>query len=355
MLDKLIKRLNFSPFQEIAIQNNWLEIITGSFKHNSDWKNADIAIIGINKEAANAIRERFFRLKKGAIKKYQVIDLGNIIVNQSKDKTLIISKLCRILMSENVFPLLIGMEDEDIKGQFWAYQNQVNISKVACKIDFELKKSIGNETHLKHILKSKNPELAQLYHLAHQEYLCERESLNYLASNNFELWSLGKVQDNLQEVEPLIRSSNLFCFDLTAITQSQSPATNDPQAFGLTAREACQLAWYAGASLALKSASFCNYIPQKDENKQTAAVVATMMWYLIEGFYYRKPTDFHDKKSCDKYKVAVAEELTLVFYKNKSSGKWWIEINENKIIPCSYQDYAQASRGDLPQRWISNS
>jgi formiminoglutamase len=355
MLSSLINRLNFSPFEAIAIQSNWLEVITGNFENKIDWQEADIAIIGIDEQGATRIRERFFRLKKGAIQNYKVVDLGNIILTQNKDKQLIISKLCRILMENNVFPLLIGMNNEDVKGQFWAYSKEVNLAKVACEIDFETRDKQGNYSQLEYLLQSKSPKITQLYHLGHQEYLCQRAALNYLASNNSELWSLGKIQDSLRETEPLIRSSNLFSFDLSAITQSQSPATNNPQAFGLTAREACQLSWYAGTNVGLKSASFCNYSPQKDDNKQTAAVVATMMWYLIEGFYYRRKTLFHDKNSCDKYKVAITEELTLVFYKNKFNEKWWLEINENKIIPCSYQDYVQASKGDLPQRWIKNN
>jgi formiminoglutamase len=49
----------------------------------------------------------------------------------------------------------------------------------------------------------------------------------------------------------------------------------------------------------------------------------------------------------------------LVFYKSILSEKWWLEVPDPKrpgplsVMPCSYQDYQQATRGELPIRWIN--
>ena len=93
-----------------------------------------------------------------------------------------------------------------------------------------------------------------------------------------------------------------------------------------------------------------------------AKVAAVMIWYFIEGFYSRK--DSLSFKSADyiKYTVSLdAKPNTLVFYKSKRSGKWWMEIPHNETlkfdrvstVPCSYADYQMAQKGEIPERWIN--
>jgi hypothetical protein len=48
----------------------------------------------------------------------------------------------------------------------------------------------------------------------------------------------------------------------------------------------------------------------------------------------------------------------MTFYKSKVSDTWWMEVealsgDKNiKIVPCSYDDYLAASKGEVPNRWI---
>jgi hypothetical protein len=54
-------------------------------------------------------------------------------------------------------------------------------------------------------------------------------------------------------------------------------------------------------------------------------------------------------------------EYNAYFYKNKKLEKWWMEVPiinsnpslplENYFIPCSYNDYQKAVKGDVPERW----
>ncbi len=54
------------------------------------------------------------------------------------------------------------------------------------------------------------------------------------------------------------------------------------------------------------------------------------------------------------------EDQVLNFHKSNKSGRWWMEINlseNNKfkrhaLIPCTYQDYINASNQEIPERWI---
>jgi formiminoglutamase len=52
----------------------------------------------------------------------------------------------------------------------------------------------------------------------------------------------------------------------------------------------------------------------------------------------------------------------ITFYKSKLSEKWWMEVpyqngrerySRNRIVPCSYNDYQVAIRGEVPERYIS--
>jgi hypothetical protein len=113
----------------------------------------------------------------------------------------------------------------------------------------------------------------------------------------------------------------------------------------------------------LSSFGIFGYQPYYDDNRnKTASVIATMIWYFIEGFYDRKDTLSFKGNDYIKYTVSLdLKPSTLIFYKSKRSEKWWMEIphqdqdkfDRNTIIPCSYQDYQMAQSGEIPERWIN--
>jgi formiminoglutamase len=88
-----------------------------------------------------------------------------------------------------------------------------------------------------------------------------------------------------------------------------------------------------------------------------------MIWYFIEGYYHRKKEQNFKSNDFIKYVVALnAEPETISFYKSKVSEKWWMEVpyptgrarySRNSIVPCSYTDYQQSSKGEVPERYIS--
>jgi formiminoglutamase len=165
-------------------------------------------------------------------------------------------------------------------------------------------------------------------------------------------------------MEPAIRNADLLSFDITAIRSSDAPGNGNAQPFGLTGEEACQLCWYAGQNEKLSSAGFYEYNPDFDDvHKKTASVIATMVWYFVEGFYNRKNDSNFKSNDFLKYVVSMpVEPETLTFYKSKVTEKWWMEITyhrpgaryaRNSIIPCSYADYQTATKGEVPERYIN--
>ena len=63
-----------------------------------------------------------------------------------------------------------------------------------------------------------------------------------------------------------------------------------------------------------------------------------------------------------RYNYLMENEETLVFFKSKKSGRWWLQINcsdESKqkysrhyLIPCTYEDYQEAMKNKIPDRFI---
>ncbi|MFQ3575011.1 MAG: hypothetical protein SNJ77_01110 [Cytophagales bacterium] len=112
----------------------------------------------------------------------------------------------------------------------------------------------------------------------------------------------------------------------------------------------------------LSAAGFFEYNPDLDPKGQTAQMIATMIWYLVEGYYNRRYEPDFFGEGYTRYVISVPDEsLPLVFYKSNFTEKWWMEVSfipekdqpmKTAITPCSYQDYLTAATGELPNRWI---
>jgi formiminoglutamase len=273
-----------------------------------------------------------------------------------------------MLLESNVLPIIIGGTHDLDYGQYCGYETMdklVSLLNIDAFLDLNDKKdSNANQQHIHKILLHEPNFLFSYTHLAYQSYLIDPLSISVLEKLYFEAFRIGQMRTGLQEMEPTIRNADMLSFDLTAIRSSDAPGNANAQPFGLTGEEACQICWYAGQNEKLSSIGFYEYNPEKDdEQKKTAAITATMIWYFIEGYYHRKKEQNFRSNDFLKYVVAMqAEPETITFYKSKFSEKWWMEVpyptgrkkySRNSIVPCSYADYQLATNGDIPERYIS--
>lgn len=375
-------RLFFSPvpekiFSDITKQSSFFKNIKVYQEKFPDYKSADIALIGIsdkgiNQEnagtagSANALRNRLYRLSKGT-GAYNIVDLGNISEAIDTEQTFgRVQEVCHACIENNVLPILIGGSHDMSFAQYLAYEEMeklISVLNVDAFLDMEDKESPANQQHIQKMLMHQPNYLFNYSHLAYQSYLVNPQAINTLEKLYFEAHRIGALRHDLKEMEPVIRQADMLSFDLSAIKSSDFPATTQAQPFGLTGEEACQLCWYAGINEKLSAVGFYEFDSTKDdESAKSAAVLATMIWYFIEGFYHRKET--RDFRSNDYIRYVVSmptEPETLTFYKSNFIDKWWMEVpnpssnnrfNRNSIVPCSYADYQQAQAGELPERWI---
>jgi formiminoglutamase len=371
----LFSPVDESVFQGVKSVNSVYKNIKIFDESMPDYKTANLAIFGIEEERGtdsntgcatgpDEIRKKLYALKKGS-GLYNIVDLGNLKPGIDLEETYTrISEVCRMLLEQNTLPIILGgSHDLDI-GQYKGYedlQKLVSFLNVDAFLDLEEdQQSSLSRKHIHKILLHEPNYLFSYTHLAHQAYLVDATSATILERLNFETYRLGHLRTNLQEMEPAIRNADVLSFDITAIKSSDAPGNGNTQPFGLTGEEACQICWYAGINEKLSSAGFYEYNPTLDDaHKKTASVVATMIWYFIEGFYHRK--DEQNFKSNDflKFKVSMpVEPEILTFFKSKVTERWWMEVpNPNggriAVVPCTYADYQTATKGDLPERYIS--
>jgi formiminoglutamase len=375
--------LFFSPVDERLFDDiSSVSSVSKSININSskipDLKGHDLALIGITEnrgndknagveKSADEIRRKFYRLKRGN-GLYRIIDLGNLNNGVDLNETYgRLKEVCEFLIGRGILPFIFGGSHDISLGQFYGYEGLeklISVLNVDAMLDLD-ESGPANASHIHKMLVYEPNFLFNYSHLAYQSYLIESSSIEVLERLYFETYRVGMLRQVLEEMEPVIREADMLSFDITAIRSSDAPGNINAQPFGLTGEEACQICWYAGMNDKLSSAGIYEYNPDHDdESKKTASVVATMVWYFIEGFYHRKNEGRFSSNDYLKYVVDMpgSEPATILFYKSKLSEKWWLEVpsektvsafGRNSLVPCAYADYKTANNGEVPDRFVS--
>jgi hypothetical protein len=212
---------------------------------------------------------------------------------------------------------------------------------------------------LNRILAQPDHYLFNMSVLGFQAHFNDPKAIEYLDGRNYEHLRLGKIKQNSEECEPLLRDADTLALDLSVLKYTDAPATGNASPNGLDAPEICQVVRYAGLSDKLSSFGIYNYLAKADISTQTAQITAQIIWYFLDGVYNRKHDYPLQAAHFSQYLVAVnAEKKPLVFWKSKRSERWWLQIetvhNDKQkrhfLFPCSYRDYQQAIEGNLSDR-----
>ncbi len=371
-------RIFFDPVK--IEQSNDPSLFSGNIKtFKEDFPSleaANIAIIGVGEERGtltnkgcaqgpDEVRLQLYKLKKGT-GSTRIIDLGNLRPGEMHEDTCLrLKEVIEMLMQQEILPLIIGGSHDLDYGQFLAYEHTeklISILNVDAALDMASTQDDKSKSHINNILVYQPNFIFNYSHLAYHSYLTDQEAVNVLEKLYFETYRVGRVRENIEDMEPVIRDADMLSFDIGAIRISDAPGNKNAASFGLTGEEACQICWYAGLSSKLSSAGFYEYNPGEDFRRQTAGVVATMIWYFIEGYSSRKGNLKVDNPNYTKFIVEIDSEYQkLIFYKNNLTEKWWMEVPypdtkkkfaRNSIVPCSYNDYLAANKGEVPDRWI---
>ena len=356
------------------------ELITSLTTENGfpDLKDIDLAIVGVDDDrcavnnqgcgkASQAVREYLYRLLPGNYRPC-VADLGDIMAGNTIDDTYFaVAEVIESLLELNIAPIVIGGSHDLTYAMYMAYKNRksiINIAAVDNMFDLgESENRLDSRSYLKHIVLHKPNYLFNYTNIGYQTYFVDQGAIALMRNLFFDTYRLGMLHNNISLVEPLVRNADLFTFDMSAIRQSDAPGNGNATPNGFYGEEACQIARYAGLSDKVSSAGFFEMNPDHDRNGQTAHLLAQMIWYFIDGFYNRQqdhPALVSD--NCIRYTVQVTDfEDGIVFYKNKLTERWWMDIKcsesirekykRHYIVPCTYEDYQTALANEIPDRW----
>lgn len=339
---------------------------------------AEIAIVGVKEDrnalnnegcrlAPDYVRSYFYKLYHGAYKA-NIIDLGNIKAGFNVEDTYYaVTSVITELLKRKITPIIIGGSQDLTYANYMAYEslNQI-VNIVSLDSSFDLGDSeevINSQSYLNKIILHQPNFLFNYTNIGYQTYFVDQDAIELMRNLYFDVYRLGQIRADMEEVEPLIRNADIVSFDVSCIRQSDAPGNGNATPNGFYGEEACQIVRYAGISDKLSSIGFYEINPASDKGEQTSHLVAQMMWYFLEGFYNRKKDfPYKDKDEYIKYRVLIKENHhEIVFYKSKKSDRWWMEVpcpanlqvkyERHYLVPCSYRDYQTACNEQMPERW----
>jgi arginase family enzyme len=343
-----------------------------------DLDSVHIAIFGVNEsrlsinnhgtsKAADAVRKYFYRLYPVS-SKIKVVDLGNINAGHDiEDTYFAVKTVAETLMKRKIVPIIIGGSQDITYANYLAYENMgqiINITSVDSSFDLgNAEENFNSRSYLSKIILHQPNFLFNFTNIGYQTYFVNQDAVQLMRNLYFDVYRLGQIRNNMEDVEPLVRNADMLSFDISSIRQAEAPANANASPNGFDGEEACKIARYAGLSDKLTSFGLYEINPDLDQNGHTAHLAAHIIWYFIDGYYQRKG-DFPHKQKKDylKYIVGMEDnEHEIVFYKSKRSGRWWMQVPLNNpmqgkyerhfMVPCSFKDYETANNNEIPDRW----
>lgn len=330
-----------------------------------DITQADLVIVGCgemrgmgfqytNQDAPNKIRAQFYKLYYWHTE-VTVADLGNIKIGASiPDSYAAVRMVVTELIQMGKKVLILGGSHDITTPQYAAYGSTnkiIDAVSVDARINLDMDSLAPADTFLVEMFTGIPNHLRHYTHMGFQSYFMHPHMLDTINKLGFDCYRVGKVKEAIEEMEPAIRNSELFSFDIEAIQYAHAP-TNRVTPNGLNGEEACTLMQYAGMSSICNTIGIYGYNAEDDLHQMTAIQQAHMIWYVIDGIHRGKqeaPLD--DRHEFNEFTMAFSEVETA-FLQSKRTGRWWMQLHDGKYVACSYKDYMVACNNDIPERWL---
>lgn len=330
-----------------------------------DITDIDIVLVGVNEtrgsgitdntqNAADCIRKQLYQLHYWHTD-IRIADIGNIKTGAtlSDSYAAVQTVLAELLRMKKTIVILGGSHDITL-AQYFAYKKIQQVVEATCidaTINLKGENPLRSENFLLEMLTGE-PNLVKHYnHIGFQSYFVHPRMLETMDKLRFDCFRLGTARENLEEMEPVIRNTNLLSFDISAVKNSDSPASFESPN-GFTGEEACTLTRFAGLSSTISSFGIYGYLPQFDRNELTAKQISQMLWYFIDGKSRSKQEAALEDRDCFNEYHTSFNEVESIFLQSKKTRRWWMQLPNKKFIPCSYTDYIQASQNEIPERWL---
>lgn len=335
-------------------------------KNNFNWEDADIVFIGCGEvrgdeeeaehsNAPDAIREQLYQLYNwhNAVK---IADAGNIRKGATiGDTRAALRTVLEELQQAGKLVVLLGGSHDLTLQQYEAFKKVgkvINASIADMLVDLDESELVTSRSFLMEMLTAQPNYIRHYNHIGFQSYYVHPRMLETLDKLRFDFFRLGRVREHFEDMEPVLRTTDLFSFDISAVRYSDAPVNTNGSPNGFTGDEACILTRYAGMSNQLSSFGIYGYEPRKDRYRMTAKLVSQMIWYFIDGYQIRKnEARLTDHEEFVEFYVTFTSNDTI-FLKSKRTNRWWMKLPNGMFVPCSYNDYLLASNNEIPERWL---
>lgn len=331
-----------------------------------DWEDADVVLVGCGEwrgdnagsaysNAPDAIREELYKMYywHSGIK---IADLGNIRQGATLNDTraALLAVLQDIHAAGKIAVILGGSHDLTLQ-QYEVFKKaqQMAVASVAdMLIDLDEAEDTTSSSFLMDMLTGTPNFINHYNHIAFQSYYAHPRMLETLDKLRFDFFRLGKVRECIEDMEPVLRTSNMFSFDMSAVRYCDSPSNIKGSPNGLDGEETCMLTRFAGMSEVLTSFGIYGYNNKNDVHGMTARLISQMIWYFVDGYLVRKSeAKLTEHDEFILFNVSFTDNDS-VFLKSKRTNRWWMKLPEGQFVPCSYNDYLAASNDEIPERWL---
>jgi formiminoglutamase len=329
-----------------------------------DLDEADIVLVGCGEQRGaalihpsggpNAIRTEFYSLFYWH-QDIRLADVGNVKTGKAFTDTYAALKIViHELMNAGKTVVVLGGSHDLTLAQYHAFADDrrlIDAVGVDAVIDINIDSPFRSDNFLMELLTAEPNYMRHYNHIGFQSYFVHPRMLETMDKLRFDCFRVGHVKEHIEEMEPVIRNCQLLTFDLSAIAHAFAPAgTVTPN--GLNGEEACTLMQYAGMSPNMQCIGIYGYRPERDVECMTAKQVSHMLWYLMDGRSRgSREAAIDERESFNEFHTAFAE-VSTTFLQSKRTGRWWMQLPDQKFIACSYKDYLLASSNEIPERWL---
>jgi formiminoglutamase len=312
-------------------------------------------------------RESLAELNFGIDWKFELYDLGDIIPGKDlKDTYFAVSNVVSELVKNQVLPVIIGGSQDLTIAQYKGYEaleQMVNICAIDHKLDLGTPdEEVHADGYLSHLLLQRPCYLFNHANIGLQAPFASKMEFELFEKLYFDVCRLGEFNADFRKAEPHLRNSDILSVDMKSVRASEIRTNDYHLPNGFYADQICQIMKYAGLSDKLTSVGIYNYIPEEQAGS-LSALLAQMIWYLLDGFSQRKG-DFPvgSKSHYTKFIVHLDDfKDEIVFYRSNKSERWWMEVSypaqegskyeRHHMVPCDREDYERAMKNEMPDLW----
>lgn len=327
-----------------------------------DLRKADIVLLSCDefrgqrpgKDAVghDAVRREFYRLYDWH--QLRIADIGQVRRGATLADTYAAVKT--VMQEIDVLgktAILLGGSHDLTLAQYRACSASGRMIEAVCvdaRMDLDMNSPARADHFLMEMLTGDPIRVRHYSHVGFQSYLVHPRMLETLDKLRFDCFRVGKVRENMEEMEPVFRQADMVSFDLCALAGAFFPG--NPQPNGFTGEDACALMRFAGGSVTARSIGIYGYEPARDPQQITARQIGQMIWYFLEGRSRgSREGDIRNREGFNEFHIAFGD-MGATFLQSKRTGRWWMGLPDNSFIPCTYNDYLLASSNEIPERWL---